>query len=76
MFTIRKILQKQTHSTSMMHKINSLNECEKPFVKSYFYKNNFENPLNECEKTIVENNTIKNKSKFVNSLDECEKPFK
>ena len=80
MFTIRRILQKQTQCTSMLHKINSLNECEKPFVKKYLYKKNFENPLNECEKTIKPNtikyNTSKNKIVFINSLNECEKTFK
>ena len=75
MFTIRKILQKQTHST-VLHKINSLNECEKPFIKTHAYRKSLENPLNECEKPIIKNSIIKNKSNFVNSLNECEKPFK
>ena len=80
MFTIRRIIQKQTQHTGMLHKINSLNECEKPFIKTYLYKNKFENPLNECEKPLenhtIKYNTTKNPNFFVNSLNECEKPFK
>jgi hypothetical protein len=63
-----------------LHKINSLNECEKPFIKTFLYKNNFENPLNECEKTVEPNtvkcDTLKNKKVFLNSLNECEKHLK
>lgn len=80
MFTIRRALQKQTQGVSMLHKINSLNECEKPFIKTHNYRKSFENPLNECEKpvikNIISNIIIINQKKIGNSLNECEKPFK
>jgi hypothetical protein len=81
MFTIRRVLQKQTQGISMLHKINSLNECEKPFIKTHSYRKPFENPLNECEKPLIKNNIISNinrinQKKFKNSWNECEKPFK
>jgi hypothetical protein len=60
----------------MLHKINSLNECEKPFIKMRNYRKLLENPLNECEKPIIKAIIIKNNFNFVNSLNECEKPFK
>jgi len=80
MFTIRRIIQKQKQCGTVLHKMNSLNECEKPFVKTYLYKKNFENPLNECEKTLephtIKCDTVKNKKYIVNSLNECEKTCK
>ena len=72
MFIARRIIQKQNQNISILHKTNSLNECEKPFVKSCLRNTIFDNPLNECEKPIE---TSSNKKYFANSLNECEKPF-